>query len=78
MLVPCSLSDKSSLPKVTGMAGQYSIRAIRIKVLKDKELRKNMVQAGYEQQKLFTWKKTIQDTIKLYNTVINNNVTPVK
>ncbi len=82
---PVVLSDRSSFPEVAGTAGIYfdptnedSIRAVINQVLQDKELRRNMVQAGYEQQKLFTWEKTIQDTVKLYNTVINNNVANVE
>jgi len=73
---PVVTSNTSSLPEVVGEAGimvnpydtRSLVQAMR-KVLTDKELRDNMVRAGLEQSKKFSWKKTAKLTLQVYNKV---------
>ncbi len=75
---PLACSNTSSLPEVAGDAAVYfdpmdkvSIKTAITTVLDDSELRKELVQAGRERLKLFSWKKTAQETKKVYRSVLN-------
>jgi glycosyltransferase involved in cell wall biosynthesis len=71
---PVVTSNTSSLPEVVGEAGimvnPYDtsglVRAMR-RVLVDRELRDKMVRMGLEQSKKFTWEKTVELTLEVYN-----------
>lgn len=76
--IPVVTSDVSSLPEVGGNAAVYinptSIKdlqkAIR-KVFYDEALRTELIKAGIENAKKFTWEKTIDQTIALYNRLLS-------
>ena len=73
---PVVTSNTSSLSEVVGEAGimvnPYDtpslVQAMR-RVLTDKELRDNMVKAGLEQSKKFSWEKTAELTMQVYKKV---------
>lgn len=70
---PVLCSDSSSLPEVAGNAALYfngnepdDIADKIIRVIESENLRDNMKIKGRERIKLFDWKKTARDTLKLY------------
>jgi len=73
---PVVTSNTSSLPEVVGEAGimvnpydtRSLVQAMR-QVLTDRELRDKMVRIGLEQSKKFTWEKTADLTLQVYNKV---------
>lgn len=73
---PVVTSNVSSLPEVVGEAGimvdpydtNSLVQAMR-QVLTDRELRDNMVRAGLEQSKKFSWEKTAELTMQVYKKV---------
>jgi len=73
---PVVTSNTSSLPEVVGEAGitvdpydtSSLVRAMR-RVLTDSGLRNDMVRRGLEQAKKFTWERTAELTLQLYNKV---------
>jgi len=75
---PVITSNISSLPEVTGKAGimvdPYDIdslaQAMR-RVLTSSELRDSMIRRGLEQAKRFSWEKTAEQTLEVYNKVEN-------
>ena len=73
---PVVTSNTSSLSEVVGEAGimvdpydTYSLVQAMRQVLTDKELRDNMVRAGLEQSKKFSWEKTAELTMRVYKKV---------
>ena len=73
---PVVTSNTSSLSEVVGEAGimvdpydTYSLFKAMRQVLTDKELRDNMVRAGLEQSKKFSWEKTAELTMRVYKKV---------
>jgi glycosyltransferase involved in cell wall biosynthesis len=77
--LPVITSNISSMPEVGGEEGAiyvdpYSLEDIKrgIKlVFEDKKLRENMVKKGFENLKRFSWHKTAQETVKVYEKVIS-------
>lgn len=77
---PVVASNTSSIPEVIGDAGllvdPYNpaeiARAVAF-VLKDNDLSARLERAGLIRSGLFTWDKTAQETIKLYQEVIEEN-----
>lgn len=74
---PAILANRSSLPEVGGNAVLYinpdeeeDIRAKIKQVLDNIDLRKELVEKGYERLKAFSWKHTAEQTIELYKTII--------
>jgi len=74
---PVICSDVSSLPEITNGAAQmvnpYDIDGIKnaiLKVLDDDRLREEMKKKGLEQAKKFHWRKTAEETIKVYEEVV--------
>jgi len=66
-------SNCSSMPEVAGDAALYvnplsteSIADAIVKILNDEPLRQKLIAAGRERNKLFTWQKTAQKVIKVY------------
>ncbi len=78
--IPVISSDTSSIPEVVGDAGllvdpyrtDEIARAINI-VLRNEELYTRLKRAGITRSGLFSWDKTAQETIKLYQEVIEEN-----
>lgn len=73
---PVITSNRSSLPEIAGGAALLvdpgnveEMAAAMHRVLTDAGLRKQMSQKGLEQSKLFTWEKTAQATLKIYQTL---------
>ena len=74
--VPVICSDVSSLPEITNGAAQmvnpYDIDGIKntiLKVLDDDRLREDLKKKGLEQAKKFHWRKTAEETVKVYEEV---------
>lgn len=70
-------SNVSSMPEVGGQAAIYvdplnveSIAGGIVKVSRDEKLRKNLVAAGRERNKLFTWEKTAQKVTEVYSKLV--------
>jgi glycosyltransferase involved in cell wall biosynthesis len=70
---PIVSSNRSSLPEVVGDAGilvePTDVRAIADameRVLTDGVLRERMAARGLERAKLFPWRKTAEETLRLY------------
>jgi len=73
---PVVTSNASSLPEVVGEAGIMvnpydtdSLAQAMRRVLTDDKLRDNMVRKGLEQAKRFSWEKTANETLEVYNKV---------
>lgn len=77
---PVVTSQRGSLPEVAGEAAYYVdpisadsvIEGIK-KVYVDEEIRKKLSHAGLKQAEKFSWKKTVDDTFKVYETVFATN-----
>jgi len=74
---PLVCSNTSSLPEIAGDAAEYfdpkcevSIANAVSKVLDSEELRDQLVLRGEEQLKKFSWKKTAEQTLKIYQSVV--------
>ncbi len=75
---PVITSNTSSLPEVVGEAGIMvdphntdSLAQAMRRVLTDSELSNNMIRKGLEQAKRFSWEKTAEQTLEVYNKVEN-------
>jgi len=73
---PVVTSNNSSLPEVVGEAGIMvdphntdSLTQAMRQVLTDSELRDNMIRKGLEQSKRFSWEKTAEQTLEVYEKV---------
>ncbi|MCF8262055.1 MAG: glycosyltransferase family 4 protein [Melioribacteraceae bacterium] len=74
---PALISNTSSLVEVGGDAVLYfdpksdeSIKSAVDRIVSDKELGKELKAKGYEQLKKFSWDKTAEQTLALYNRLI--------
>jgi len=74
---PLVCSNTSSLPEIAGKAAEYfdpdseaSIESAVRKVLDSTELREAMIGRGKEQLKKFSWEKTAEQTLKVYESVV--------
>ncbi len=71
--VPVICSDVSSLPEITNgaalMVNPYDIEEIKcaiLKILDDDKLRGELKRKGLDQARKFHWKKTAEETLKIY------------
>jgi glycosyltransferase involved in cell wall biosynthesis len=71
--VPVACSNTSSLPEVAGDAARYfdpvdvaEIAAAIEELIRDEPKRAELVRAGYERAKLFSWERAAQKTIESY------------
>jgi glycosyltransferase involved in cell wall biosynthesis len=71
---PVVVSDKGSLPEVCGDAAVYvnpydpqDIAEGVLKVLTDENLRRNLIQKGYQQVKKFSWEQTVKKFLEVLN-----------
>lgn len=77
---PVVCSNTSSLPEVVGDAA-YLIDPMDIasmakgidEVLVNSELRESLISKGFEQVKLFSWEKAVEDTRKELNVILDEN-----
>lgn len=74
---PCILSNTSSLPEVAGEAAVYFdpseaalMKAAVQQLLDDMTLRNRLSAQGYERMALFSWQKTVQQTLDVYKTLL--------
>lgn len=74
--IPVITSNLSSLPEVVGDAGilvdPYSVDEIAEaihQVLSDAKLREQMQQKGLDRARMFSWEKTAQETLKVFETI---------
>ena len=74
---PVLVSNAASLPEVVGDAAvktdPYNIEEIALNMMKisgDITLRKKLIERGYKRCKLFSWRKTAEKTIEVYNKVL--------
>ena len=77
---PVVVSNKGSLPEVCGDAAYYinpydeeSIMEGMYKVLTDNELRMKLIQNGFERIKMFNWKTSANNHIKVFEEVLNQS-----
>lgn len=75
--IPVVCSDKTSLPEVAGDASifcstdDYEEISIKIEqVLSDKQLKKEMVNKGFQQARKFTWEKTAKTVLSSYKELV--------
>jgi glycosyltransferase involved in cell wall biosynthesis len=75
---PVITSNTSSLPEVVGDAGIMidpfdvdSLTESMHKILTDNDLKKELSRKSLERAKLFTWKKTADQTLEVYEDVLN-------
>jgi glycosyltransferase involved in cell wall biosynthesis len=73
---PIITSNTSSLPEVVGDAGilidPYDIEELAkamYEVLKDESFKMELAKKGLERAKLFSWRKTAEETWKVYEEV---------
>lgn len=75
---PVITSNTSSLPEVVGDAGimidPYDVDTLAnsiYKVLTNDGLKADMVEKGLERAKMFSWEKTVKETLKIYREIYN-------
>ncbi len=75
---PVITSNVSSLPEVVGDAGilvdpedPNRLAEEIVRVLTDNELKNSMIEKGLSRAKEFTWQKTAEETLQVYNKVLN-------
>jgi glycosyltransferase involved in cell wall biosynthesis len=74
---PCVVSNSSSLPEVTGSAALLfnptsldSFENCLVRVLTQPEVREGLREAGLRRAALFSWKRTAEETLKIYREVL--------
>jgi len=74
--VPVVSSNAACLPEILGNAVLYfnpldvdDIAGKIKKALLDEDLRKDLIQKGFEQIKKYNWQKTAQETLKVYSMI---------
>jgi glycosyltransferase involved in cell wall biosynthesis len=74
---PVVLSDNACFKEVAAEAGCYfnphspdSMTNAIEKVLKDNDLCKDLIQKGTSRLRLFSWEKTVEQTHKLYQSLL--------
>ncbi len=76
---PVVSSNKTSLPEILGDAAVYfsptdhKEMAEKIaQVIQDKDLKSGLIQKGFQQIEKYDWKKMAEETLRMYEKVINN------
>ncbi len=76
---PVVSSNTTCLPEINGKAAVYfnpkdiNDMAEKIEsVISNETLRKELIQRGYKQLKKYSWTKTAQETLNIYNSVLKN------
>ena len=78
--VPVVASNVASIPEVVGKAGllydpndvKGMTKGINL-ILKNKKVRNQMIKKGIKQSFLFSWEKNVEETIKVYKSIISRN-----
>ena len=78
--VPVIASKSGAQPEILGEAALYfnpkNIEDMTEKIsvlLKDENLRKDLINRGYEQIKKYSWEKMAEETLKIYQSVFNTH-----
>jgi glycosyltransferase involved in cell wall biosynthesis len=78
--VPIITSNTSSLPEVVGNAGIMvdpndieSLSDEMYRVLKDKELNRQMRRDGLKRSNMFSWEKMVNEVLEVYNEALSRN-----
>ena len=76
---PVAASNRSSLPEIAGNAAAYfnpedisSITDAINNIIADDGTKEKMKKNGFEQLKKFSWEKTAEKTLDVYNSILNN------
>lgn len=76
---PVIVSDRASLPEVVGDAGKVfdpgrvdALSELLYTVLKDRNLRKDMSNKGMKRAGKFSWKKTAEETVRVYERALGS------
>ena len=69
------LYESNSRPSEESAHDTHSLVQAMRRVLTDDELRDNMVRKGLEQSKKFSWEKTAELTLQVYNRVEMQTIT---
>ena len=74
---PCIINDCSSLPEVAGDAALYvdfnepdSLTSAVDQLLFDEPFRKNLIEEGQHQLAKFSWQRTVDHTLNLYESLV--------
>jgi glycosyltransferase involved in cell wall biosynthesis len=74
---PVVTTNVSSLPEIAGDAALLvepneieDLGEAILNVIRDRELRENLIQKGKEQAKLYSWENTAQETLKAYRSIL--------
>lgn len=74
---PVLVSSRASLPEVAGPAGKIfdpgrvdAFSEALYTILKNKDLRQEMSRKGIERARMFSWKKTAEETVRIYQKVL--------
>ncbi|MCG3175931.1 MAG: D-inositol-3-phosphate glycosyltransferase [Candidatus Omnitrophica bacterium] len=75
---PVIAADRSSLPEVGGEAAQYfdpsqidALERVLYNVLTDAKLRKDMSEKGIRRSETFTWQRTAERTVRVYEEALS-------
>ena len=78
---PVAASNRSSLPEIAGNAAAYfnpedisSITDAINNIIADDGTKEKMKKNGFEQLKKFSWEKTAEKTLAVYNSILNNTL----
>ncbi len=73
-------SNKASLPEILGEAAIYfdpkdknDMAKKFTTIIKDSDLRQKLITAGLKQAKKYSWWECANQTLKIYNLVLNKN-----
>jgi len=76
---PVAASNRGSLPEIAGNAAAYfnpedisSITDAINNIIADDGTKEKMKKNGFEQLKKFSWEKTAEKTLDVYNSILNN------
>lgn len=76
--VPVITSNSTSMPEIVGDAAlmidpadEKAFEFALIGLLNDENLRKDLIKRGLERAKIFSWKKTAEETLKIYESVMS-------
>jgi len=78
---PVAASNRGSLPEIAGNAAAYfnpedisSITDAINNIIADDGTKEKMKKNGFEQLKKFSWEKTAEKTLAVYNSILNNTL----
>lgn len=76
--LPVASSNATCLPEVLGDAAEYfdpkniqQMSEVMLKVISDEKLSKSLISKGRKQVKKYNWKKTAQQTLAIYEKILN-------